>query len=99
MSVPKMPRWQQWAQFRFDVIGGLLSRPMENGQLQKELEVLDGRSYQHPIDSGKSIRIGFSTIERWYYQARNKPDPIAALGRKTRSDAGPGGRSARHSKR
>jgi len=88
MSVPKMPRWQQWAQFRFAVIGGLLSRQMENGQLQKELEVLAGKSYQHPIDPEKSIRLGFSTIERWYYQARKSPDPIAALGRKIRSDAG-----------
>jgi len=27
MSDPKMPRWQHWAQFRFAVIGSLLSSP------------------------------------------------------------------------
>ncbi len=88
MSDPKMPRWQQWAQFRFAVIGGLLSRPQENGQLQQELTALAGKSYQHPMNPEELVYPGFSTIERWYYQARNTPDPIAALGRKTRSDAG-----------
>ena len=56
MSVPKMPRWQQWAQFRFAVIGGLLSRPMENGQLQKELKVLAEQQKQLlPLPSYKTV--------------------------------------------
>ena len=40
MSDPKMPRWQHWAQFRFAVIGSLLSSPSEGGQLQQELQAL-----------------------------------------------------------
>jgi hypothetical protein len=34
------------------------------------------------------ICFGASTIERWYYKAKAAPDPIAALGRKIRRDAG-----------
>jgi hypothetical protein len=33
----KMPRWQQWAQFRFAVVGSLLSSPPEGGQLKQEI--------------------------------------------------------------
>ncbi len=88
MSGPKVPRWQQWARFRFAVIGGLLSSPPESGQLQPALQALAQKSYQHPLVPDVRISPGFSTIERWYYQAKDAPDPIAALGRKQRSDAG-----------
>ena len=88
MSESKMPRWQKWAQFRFAVIGALLSSPPENGQLQREFEVLSGKSYWHPFIPDKQIKPSFSTIERWFYQVRNAADPIAALGRKIRVDAG-----------
>jgi transposase InsO family protein len=88
MSDPKMPRWQHWAQFRFSVIGGLLSSPPESGQLQHELQVLAEKSYQHPLAPDKQIHPGFSTIEHWYYKAKDAPDPIAALGQKLRANAG-----------
>ena len=88
MSESKMPRWQHWAQFRFAVIGGLLSSPPENGQLQRELQALVEKSYNHPLVYDKQIRPSFSTIERWYYQAKDAADPIAALGQKLRADAG-----------
>ena len=88
MSDPKIPRWQHWARFRFAVIGGLLSSPKDRGQLQQELQALAGKSYQHPLDTDKRISPSFSTIERWYYQAKDAPDPIAVLGQKLRTDAG-----------
>jgi putative transposase len=88
MSDPKMPRWQHWAQFRFAVIGSLLSSPPEGGQLQQELQVLAEKNYQHPLVPDKQISPSFSTIERWYYQAKDAPDPVAALGQKLRADAG-----------
>ena len=65
MSDPKMPRWQHWAQFRFAVIGSLLSSPPENGQLQQELQALAEKRYQHPLVPDKRISPSFSTIERW----------------------------------
>ena len=88
MQEKKMPGWQDWAQFRFAVIGGLLTSPPENGELQPALEALARQTYQHPINPEKRIRLGFATIQRWYYQARNASDPIAVLGRKRRIDAG-----------
>jgi putative transposase len=88
MSKPQVPMWQRWAQFRFSVIGGLLSCPPQNGQLQKAIGRLGEKTYQHPTDDNQWISIGASTIERWYYKAKGAADPIAALGRKIRSDAG-----------
>jgi transposase InsO family protein len=80
--------WQRWAQFRFSVIGELLSCPPPKGQLQQAISLLAQKSYRHPIDPNRRINFGSSTIERWYYKARDASDPIAVLGRKSRSDAG-----------
>jgi hypothetical protein len=88
MSESELPLWQRWAQFRFSVIGELLSSPSPRGQLQQALQRLAERTYQHPIDDSRQMRIGKSTIEKWYYKARGAPDPISGLGRKIRSDAG-----------
>jgi len=76
MSEPQVPMWQRWAQFRFSVIGELLSCPPQKGQLQKAIGRLARKIYQHPIDPNRRIRIGSSTIERWYYKARAVPDPF-----------------------
>lgn len=88
MSEKKALGWQDWATFRFAVIGGLLTRPPESGELQKALTALAEQSYRHPANPEKQIRISFATIERWYYQARRAADPIAVLARKPRGDAG-----------
>jgi len=76
-----------WAHFRFSVIGGLLARPPGKGDLGKEIEELASRCYVHPTKD-VWVTFGSSTIERWYYRALNSEDPIKALGRKIRSDAG-----------
>jgi len=81
-------RTEGWARFRFSVIGGLLASPPEGGALQEALRALAARPYQHPFRPGERLQLGFSTIERWFYQARGVPDPIAALGRKLRADTG-----------
>jgi transposase InsO family protein len=79
---------QQWAQFRFGVIGPLLAAPPPRGQLQAELDALAAKTWRHPI-TGQSLRWGRSTIERWYYAAlKARQDPVGALQRKIRSDAG-----------
>ena len=76
-----------WAQFRFSIIGGLLARPPEKGELKRELARLASQSYQHPTED-KRITFSFSTIERWYYKALGSDDPLSSLGRKMRQDAG-----------
>lgn len=88
MSKFQLPMWQRWAQFRFSVIGELLSCPPPKGQLQQAISELAQKNYRHPIDSNRLIRFGASTIERWYYKAKTASDPVAVLGRKIRSDAG-----------
>ncbi len=76
-----------WAQFRFSIIGGLLARPPMKGELRKELQELASHTYQHPTKD-KPVKFGVSTIERWYYKALQTNDPVGSLERKSRSDAG-----------
>jgi putative transposase len=76
-----------WAQLRFSIIGGLLAKPPKRGNLLRELEILAGHSYQHPTRDIQ-VTFGVSTLERWYYRALESNDPVQALKRKIRSDAG-----------
>ena len=76
-----------WAHLRFSIIGGLLANPPKKGMLKQELKRLAEMQYRHP-SKDQWVTFGMSTIERWYYQALNSPDPIKALGRKLRTDAG-----------
>jgi len=81
-------RSRHWAELRFSIIGHLLARPPERGELAGELERLAGQTWQHPA-SGAPLRFGVSTIERWYYKAlAAKQDPVSALARNTRKDRG-----------
>ena len=57
---------EQWAHLRFAVIGWLLAAPPEKGELKAAIADLATRTWQHPT-TGKPVRFGFSTIERWYY--------------------------------
>jgi transposase InsO family protein len=70
------------------VVGELLFSPPPKGQLQNAIHHLAQKNYRHPIEPNRRICFGASTIERWYYKAKEAQDPIAALGRKIRSDAG-----------
>ena len=77
-----------WARFRFSVIGQLLAAPPAKGELRRELAELASRQWRHPV-SGEPVRLGVSTIERWYYRARReRHDPVGVLRRKLRADAG-----------
>jgi transposase InsO family protein len=79
---------EKWARFRFSVVGPLLAAPPERGELQEQLKSLAAKNWRHPI-TGCWVQFGLSTIEGWYYTARNaKQDPVHALRRKVRSDQG-----------
>ena len=79
---------ERWAQFRFSVIGQLLAAPPPKGELASAIVELAERAWRHPT-TGEPTRFGFSTIERWYYQAlKENRDPVAVLRRKRRADAG-----------
>lgn len=76
-----------WARLRFAIIGPLLAAPPEPGELRKSLERLAAHRWKHPIN-GTAMRFSTATVERWYYLARGAQDPVAALRRRRRNDAG-----------
>jgi putative transposase len=76
-----------WAELRFSVIGSLLASPPSEGELGAAIEELAARRWRHPV-TGQWTAFGASTIERWFYLAKGTDDPIAALRRKVRKDAG-----------
>lgn len=78
---------QRWAQFRFAVVAPLLISPPDSSHLAEQLLQLAQRTWRHPI-SEEPVRFGFSTIERWFYQARHHVNPVTILQRKIRCDAG-----------
>jgi putative transposase len=79
---------ERWARLRFAIIGPLLAAPPARGELQRALRELSARSWQHPV-SGRPVRFGRSSLERWYYAAQNAgDDPVRVLRRRIRADAG-----------
>jgi putative transposase len=79
---------ERWATLRFSVVGHLLAAPPARGHLQRELEQLAAKKWRHPI-TGAPTTFGISTIERWYYEAKNAPvDPVGRLRQKVRKDLG-----------
>lgn len=81
------PMSVRWARLRFAIIGPLLAAPPETGELAKQLLKLSQKSYLHPTTK-RTKQFGVSTLERWYYEAREADDPIQALCRKVPSQAG-----------
>src|SRR5208337_4099451 len=80
--------YDRWAQLRFSIIGHLLADPPARGALQSAIDELARREWRHPVTL-EPVKFGASTIQRWYYRAlRERQDPVAALRRKPRQDAG-----------
>jgi putative transposase len=78
----------RWAELRFAIVGPLLAAPPEPGQLQAELKRLSEKTWRHP-ETDEPVSFAVPTIERWFYAARNdERDPVGALRRQVRSDAG-----------
>ena len=89
MSEPDEASYRdRWARLRFSIVGPLLAAPPAQGEMAAELMRLSQKSWRHPI-TGTPMRFGVSTIERWYYAARGeRRDPVKALRRRIRKDAG-----------
>lgn len=77
----------RWAHFKFGVVAQLLAAPPPKARLREAITALADRSWRHPVDA-TPCRFAFSTIERWYYEARAAKDPIQALKRTVRRDHG-----------
>jgi len=76
-----------WARFRFSVVGPLLSSPPARGELKTALQALAAKTWTHPV-SGREVQFAPVTIERWFYKARQKEDPLQVLRRAVRKDCG-----------
>lgn len=88
MKRDKEPVRTRWALLRFSIIGPLLMAPPKPGELQSALAELAAKTYRHPT-TGEALRFGVSTIERWFYQAKNTSgSPLDALARKVPSHTG-----------
>jgi len=77
----------RWARLRFSIIGHLLAAPPEPGELRRALTDLAAQTWRHPV-TGLPVRLGVSTLERWYYAARHNADPVAVLRNRPRTDSG-----------
>jgi putative transposase len=88
METTELSASERWARLRFAVVGPLLEAPPEAGTLQTALGYLAQQHWRHPTQSGKRVRFGQSTIERWFYSAKKAANPMAALRRQVRRDAG-----------
>jgi transposase InsO family protein len=83
-----IPSRLRWARLRLQIIGSLLASPPSPGELGRRLSELAALGYVHPA-TGERVHFGQSTIEHWYYAAKNNPnDPIRALERKVHAGAG-----------
>ncbi len=81
---PKDPR-ERMAIFRKSVVGELIARELEHGELAEGLEALTERRYRPP-NMDRSTSFGFSTLERWYYDGL--AHGLEGLANKLRSDRG-----------
>lgn len=77
----------RWAQLRFGIIGPLLLEPPERGELKERLYALSCKRWPHPT-TGETVRFSISTLERWFYQAKEAVNPVEALARKVPKHAG-----------
>lgn len=82
-----LPPQVRWAQMRFAVVGPLLVQEPPAGELQARLLELSQQEWPHPV-RGLPVRFSRSTIERWYYRAREQELPTQSLQRVRRKDAG-----------
>jgi putative transposase len=84
----RSPTGARWAQFRFSVVGRLLSAPPARGALETAIRVLAEMTWIHPV-SQREVQFAPTTIERWYYTLlRERDDPMRALRRAVRKDCG-----------
>ena len=85
-QTPRSPTGARWAQFRFSVVGRLLSAPPARGALETAIRGLAEMTWIHPV-SQREVQFAPTTIERWYYTLlRERDDPMRALRRAVRKD-------------
>lgn len=69
MKTPKPTHREAVALFRLGVIGDLLARDLERGELKQEL-IARARKRYRPPGVAVTRRYHYKTLERWYYEAK-----------------------------
>lgn len=69
MPDPKPSRREEVAQFRLGIVGDLLTRELERGELQAELQQRAERRYRPP-GAKTTHTYHWKTLQRWLYAAR-----------------------------
>jgi len=69
MSAPRPTRAEEVALFRLGIVGDLLARELEPGELQEALEEKARLRYRPP-GSSRSRTYHFKTLQNWYYAAK-----------------------------
>ena len=82
-------RGRSIGEFRFSIIGSLLASPPGRGDLISEIQRIADIKWRDP-GSGEFQQYCFSTIERWFYSAKNSTDPVGTLSGLPRKDKGNG---------
>lgn len=86
MKIPRpKDHSEEIALFRCQIVGALVRRELERGQLRRELRELSS-TYYRPPGSSVTRRFSISTLERWYYAY--KSGGLNALRPAPRSDRG-----------
>jgi len=71
MKIPKPSRAEEKALFRLGVVGDLLARDLQHGELQDELVARSQRRYRPP-GAKASRTFHWKTLQDWYYAAKEK---------------------------
>lgn len=80
--------YERWARLRFAVVGPFPESSPEGRMLKKTLANLAKQPWRHPTKSAHYVHFSQTTIERWFYLAKNAANPMEALRRRVRCDAG-----------
>ena len=79
-KLPRPSRAEEMALFRHSVVGDLLARELDQGELQDELKKKAARRYRPP-GAPASRPFHWKTLQTWYYNARDGLDGLTPASR------------------
>ncbi len=81
MKIPIPTHREQVALFRHSVVGDLLARELDRGELQVELMERAKKRYRPP-GAPRTRQYSYKTLQRWYYEAKKSPMALQPASRK-----------------
>lgn len=81
MKIPIPTHAERVALFRHSVVGDLLARELDHGELQSALEERAEKRYRPP-GAARTRRYSWKTLQRWYYEAKHGPMALKPASRK-----------------